>query len=67
MTNAFQRRRRRIIKHSEGNTMAEKGSPYYRNFPESQQYNINPTDSDSHAMLDSKTLTPYAIQIPSSM
>jgi hypothetical protein len=23
-------------KHPEGNTMAEKGSPYYRNFPESQ-------------------------------
>jgi ubiquitin C-terminal hydrolase len=36
-------------KHPEGNTMAEKGSPYYRNFPESQQRNIHPTDNDSHA------------------
>jgi ubiquitin C-terminal hydrolase len=35
-------------KHPEGNTMAEKGSPYYRNFPESQQRNIHDTDSDSH-------------------
>ncbi len=29
--------------------MAEKGSPYYRKFPESQQCNIHPTDNDSHA------------------
>jgi ubiquitin C-terminal hydrolase len=29
--------------------MAEKGSPYYRIFPESQQCNIHDTDSDSHA------------------
>ncbi len=36
-------------KHPEGNTTAEKGSPYYRNFPESQQCNIHDTDSDSHA------------------
>jgi hypothetical protein len=36
-------------KHPEGNTMAEKGSPYYRNFPESRQRNIHPTDNDSHA------------------
>jgi hypothetical protein len=36
-------------KHPEGNTMAEKGSPYYRNFPESHRCNIHPTDSDSHA------------------
>jgi ubiquitin C-terminal hydrolase len=36
-------------KHLEGNTMARKGSPYYRNFPESQRCNIHDTDSDSHA------------------
>jgi hypothetical protein len=36
-------------KHPEGNTMAEKGSPYYRNFPKSQRRNIHDTDSDSHA------------------
>ncbi len=36
-------------KHPEGNTTAEKGSPYYRIFPESQQRNIHDTDSDSHA------------------
>jgi hypothetical protein len=35
--------------HKEGNTMAKKRSPYYRNFPESRQCNINPTDNDSHA------------------
>jgi hypothetical protein len=35
--------------HLEGNTTAEKGSPYYRNFPESQRCNIQLTDSDSHA------------------
>jgi hypothetical protein len=36
-------------KDPEGNTMAEKGSPYYRNFTESQQRNIHDTNSDSHA------------------
>jgi hypothetical protein len=36
-------------KHPEGNTTAGKGSPYYRNFPKSQQRNIHDTDSDSHA------------------
>jgi hypothetical protein len=36
-------------KHPEGNTTAEKGSPYYRNFPKSQRRNIHDTDSDSHA------------------
>jgi hypothetical protein len=36
-------------RHPEGNTTAEKGSPYYRNFPESRGRNIYPTDSDSHA------------------
>jgi ubiquitin C-terminal hydrolase len=36
-------------KHLEGNTTAEKGPPYYRNFPESRQHNIHDTDSDSHA------------------
>jgi ubiquitin C-terminal hydrolase len=36
-------------KHPEGNTTSEKGSPYYRNFPESQRCNIHDTDSDSHA------------------
>ncbi len=36
-------------KHPEGNTTAEKGSLYYRNFSESQQRNIHDTDSDSHA------------------
>ncbi len=48
-------------KHPEGNTMAEKESPYYRNFPESQRCNIHPTDNDSHA-----NATSSAIQIPSS-
>jgi hypothetical protein len=36
-------------KHPEGHTTAEKGSPYYRNFPESRRRNIHDTDSDSHA------------------
>jgi hypothetical protein len=36
-------------KHLEGNTTAEKGSPYYTDFPESRQCNIHPTDNDSHA------------------
>jgi ubiquitin C-terminal hydrolase len=36
-------------KHPEGNTTAEKVSPYYRNFPGSKQRNIYPTDNDSHA------------------
>jgi ubiquitin C-terminal hydrolase len=36
-------------KHPEGNTMAEKGSLYYRKFPQSQQGNMHDTDSDSHA------------------
>jgi ubiquitin C-terminal hydrolase len=36
-------------KHPKGNTIAEKGSPYYRNSPESQQCNIHDTDNDSHA------------------
>jgi ubiquitin C-terminal hydrolase len=35
-------------KHLEGHATAEKGSPYYRIFPESQQCNIHDTDSDSH-------------------
>ncbi len=30
--------------------MVEKGSPYYRNFPKSQQPNIHDPDSDSHAI-----------------
>jgi hypothetical protein len=53
-------------KHPEGNTTAEKGSPYYGNFPESQQRNIHDTDSDSHANAGLQTLTSSAIQIPSS-
>ncbi len=36
-------------KHPKGNTTAEKGSPYYRNFPVPQRRNIHDTDSDSHA------------------
>ncbi len=36
-------------KHPEGNTMVEKGSPGYRNFPEFRRPNIHDTDSDSHA------------------
>ncbi len=36
-------------KHLEENTMAEKGSPYYRNFPKSQRHNMHPTDNDSYA------------------
>ncbi len=36
-------------KHPEGNTTVDKGSPYYRNFPESHGLNIHDTDSDSHA------------------
>ncbi len=36
-------------KHPEGNTTADKGSPYYRNFPESWRRNIHDTDSNSHA------------------
>jgi ubiquitin C-terminal hydrolase len=41
-------KRVQATKHSEGNTMADKGSQYYRNFPESQRCNIHDTDSDSH-------------------
>jgi hypothetical protein len=36
-------------KHPEGNTTADKGSPYYRIFPKSRRCNIHDTDSDSHA------------------
>jgi hypothetical protein len=36
-------------KHPGENTTAEMGPPYYRNFPKSQQCNIHPADSDSHA------------------
>ncbi len=36
-------------KHPEGNATAEKGSPYYGNFPKSRQRNIHDTDSESHA------------------
>jgi hypothetical protein len=54
-------------KHPEGNTMAEKGSPYYKNFPESRD---NATYilliMTAILMLDSKTLTSSAIQIPLS-
>jgi hypothetical protein len=34
--NACPVKRVQSTKHPEGNTTAEKGSPYYRNFPESQ-------------------------------
>jgi ubiquitin C-terminal hydrolase len=47
--NAHSLKRVQTTKHPEGNTMAEKGSPYDRNFPKSQQCNIHDTDSDSHA------------------
>jgi hypothetical protein len=47
--NALPLKRVQTTKHPEGNTTAEKGSPYYRNFPESRQRNIHYTDSDSHA------------------
>ncbi len=33
--NAHPLKRVQTTKHPEGNTMADKGSPYYRNFPES--------------------------------
>jgi hypothetical protein len=47
--NAHPVKRVQSTKHLEGNTTAEKGSPYYRNFPESRRRNIHDTDSDSHA------------------
>ncbi len=47
--NARLLKRVQITKHPEGNTITEKGSPYYRNFPQPQQRNIHDTDSDSHA------------------
>ncbi len=47
--NAHPLKRVQTTKHPEGNTTAEKGSPYYRNFPKSWQCNIHDTDSDSHA------------------
>jgi hypothetical protein len=53
-------------KHPEGNTTAEKESPYYKKFPESQQRNIHDTDSDSHVNAGLQTLTSSAIRIPSS-
>jgi hypothetical protein len=53
-------------KHLEGNTTAEKGSPYYRNFlsPDNATYMI--LIVTAMLMLDSKTLMSSAIQIPSS-
>ncbi len=48
--NARPLKRVQTTKHPEGNTTADKGSPYYRNFPESQQRNIHDTESDSHAI-----------------
>ncbi len=47
--NAHLLKRVQTTKHREGNTMAEKGLPYYRNFPGTRQCNIHDTDSDSHA------------------
>jgi hypothetical protein len=46
--NAHPLKRVQSTTHPEGNTTAEKGPPYYRNFPESQRCNIHDTDSDSH-------------------
>ncbi len=63
---ARQLKRVQSTKHPEGNTTAEKGSPYYRNFPESRWRNIHHTDSDSHANAGLQTLMSSAIQIPSS-
>jgi ubiquitin C-terminal hydrolase len=47
--NARLLKRVQTTKHPEGNTTAEKESPYYRNFSESQRGNIHDTDSDSNA------------------
>jgi ubiquitin C-terminal hydrolase len=47
--NARPLKRVQTTKHPEGNTTADKGSPYYRIFPKSQRCNIHDTDSDSHA------------------
>jgi hypothetical protein len=55
-------------KHPVGNTTAVKWSPYYRDFPESRQRNIDPIllIMTAMLMLDFLTLTSSAIQIPSS-
>jgi hypothetical protein len=53
-------------KHPEGNTMAEKGSPYYRNFPSHNNATYMILIVTAMLMLDSKILTSSAIQIPSS-
>jgi hypothetical protein len=47
--NAHLVKRVQSTKHPEGNTTAEKGSPYYRNFPKSRQRNKHDNDSDCHA------------------
>jgi hypothetical protein len=47
--NACPLKRFQTTQHPEGNTTADKGSPYYRNFPKSRRCNIHDTDSDSHA------------------
>ncbi len=53
-------------KHPEGNTTAEKGSPYYRNFPSPDNATYMILIVTAMLMLDFKTLTSSAIQIPSS-
>jgi hypothetical protein len=64
--NAHLLKRVQTTKHPEGNTTAEKGSPYYRNFPESQNAIYMILIVTAMLMLDSKTLMSSASQIPSS-
>jgi hypothetical protein len=52
--------------HPEGNTTAEKGSLYHRNFPSPDNAAYMILIVTAMLMLDSKTLTSSAIQIPSS-
>ncbi len=64
--NAHPLKRGYTTKHPEGNTTAEKGSPYYRNFPSPDNAIYMILIVTAMLMLASKTLTSSAIQIPSS-
>jgi hypothetical protein len=59
--NAHPLKRVQTTKHPEGNTTAEKWSPFYRNFPESQNATYMILIVTAMLMLDSKTLMSSAI------
>jgi hypothetical protein len=64
--NARPLKRVQSTKHPEGNTTAEKGSPYSEIFPSPDNATYMILIVTAMLMLDYKTLTSSAIQIPSS-